>query len=428
MTNLVHLESFRQTMMAHPWSFWQLQALGSTFLSDCDQTTTEYAYQADDAAGRDDIRRALETAQERIFEHLGYSIAPRYVERVLPVPRYFDSRLNRMNYIGADGRWLTVQMPEAKIRKIGVETYTKIETVTTAAPGHLVFTDADSDGIYDTFTATVATTVTDIEEIQVIFAAGDRLNGAGPSERWRVPATVSISGGVATIKGPYWCLAKPILYQSPLATSALNIVTASNFVASLDVYRRYIDPTGTTTDTAQAKLIWETRPFPSFATCTGCGSSTGGANSKDPAAEAFAIARCGIRDAERGIVSIGEAVYDATAGEWFASWMSNCQPPSRIEIRYEAGADLKDGNVAPMWNTTVSRLAAAELGKRICACNSANKELYYWQIDRAFVGSAELEKFSMTNDDMLNPLGTRNGHIFAWKMIQPLAFRRGVIG
>jgi hypothetical protein len=350
------------------------------------------------------------------------------VERVLPVPRYFDARLNRMNYIGTDGRWLTVQLPEAKIRKIGVETYSLIETVTVAAPAHLVYTDADGDGIYDTFTATVSTTVTDAEEIQVMFAAGDRLNGAGPGERWRVPATVSISGGVATIKGPYWCLVKPIKYQSPLVTSALNIVTATNFVTSLDIYRRYINAAGTTTDTAQAKLIWETRPFPAFATCTGCGSSTGGANSRDPAAEAYAIARCGIRDAERGIVSIGEAVYDSTSGEWFATWMSNCQPPSRIEIRYEAGADLVDGQVHPQWATAVSRLAAAELGRRICACNAANKELYYWQIDRAFMGSAELEKFSMTGEDMVNPFGTRNGHLFAWKMVKPLAFRKGVLG
>lgn len=428
MTPLVHLESFRQVMMAHPWWFWQLQAIGSTFVDDCDQTVTEYGYQATDAAGRDDIRGALELAEARIYEHLGYSIAPRYVERTLPVPRYFDTRLNRMNYIATDGRWLTVQLPESKIRKIGVEKYSLIETVTTGAPAHLVFSDADGDGIYDTFTATVATTVTDIEEIQVFFSAADRLNGAGVGQRWRVPATVTIAGGVATIKGPYWCIVKPILYQSPLQSTALNIVTASNFVTSLDVYRRYIDPTGTTVDTAQAKLIWETRPFPVFASCPGCGSSTGGANSRDPAAEAFAIARCGIRDAARGIVSVGEAVYDATAGEWFASWMSNCTPPSRVEIRYEAGDDLVSGQVNPQWVTTVSRLAAAELGKRICACNAANKELYYWQIDRAFVGSAELEKFSMTPGDMVNPFGTRNGHLFAWKQVQPLAFRKGVLG
>ena len=178
-------------------------------------------------------------------------------------------------------------------------------------------------------------------------------------------------------------------------------------------------------DTAQAKLIWETRPFPAWASCVGCGSST--SNASDPAAQAYAIARCGIRDAERGIVSIGEAVYDSTAGEWFASWMSNCTPPSRIEIRYEAGADLVAGQVDPQWVTTVSRMAAAEIGRRICACNSANKEMYYWQIDRAFQGSAELEKFSMTPGDMINPFGTRNGHLFAWKKVQPLAFRKGVL-
>lgn len=426
MTNSVPLESFRREMMFHPWGFWQLQALGSTFIDDCDTTVTEYAYQASDAAGREDVRGALQKAENLIFTHLGYNIAPRYTEMTLPVPRWYDAKLNRMNYVGADGRWLTVQLPEAKIKAIGVETYALIETVTTAAPSHLAFSDTDGDGIPDTFTATINTTVTNADEIQVMFAAADRINGAPVSQRWRIPATVAISGGVATIRGPYWCLVAPIKYQSPLATSALNILTASNFVASLDIYRRYIDPNGQTVDTAQAKLIWETRPFPSFASCVGC-SSNAPLNSRDPAAQAYAIARCGIRDAERGIVSIGESVYNAATGEWTATWMSNCKPPDRIEIRYEAGADLVEGQIDQQWVTTVSRLAAAEMGKRICACNSANKELYYWQIDRAFSGQANLEKFILTNEDMINPFGTRNGHLFAWKKVRPLAFRRGVL-
>lgn len=427
MTGIVHLEDFRHEMTLHPWGFWQLQAIGSTFISDCDPTVFEFSYQASDQAGRDDIRGALQKAEDLIAIHLGYNVAPKYMERVLPVPRYHDAQLHRMNYVGADGRWLTVQMPESKIRKIGVETYTLIETATTAAPAHLVFSDTDGDGFMDTFTVLVNTTVTDPDEIQVMFSASDRLQGAGPSERWRIPATVSISAGVATIRGPYWCLVHPIKYQSPLATTALSISTATNFVTSLDIYRRYIDTTGTTVDTAQAKLIWETRPFPAFANCTGCGSSQGNVNSRDPAAEAYAIARCGIRDADNGIVTIGEAIYDTTSGEWFSSWMSNCKPPDRIEIRYEAGAELVNGAVDPAWVTAVSRLAAAELGRRVCACNSANKELYYWQIDRAFQGQANLEKFSMSQQELINPFGTRNGHLFAWKMVQPLAFRRGVL-
>ena len=69
MTNLVHPESFRKEMMYHPWWFWQLQAIGSTFIDDCDQTVTEYAYQTTDAAGRDDIRGALDKA-ETLIEHV----------------------------------------------------------------------------------------------------------------------------------------------------------------------------------------------------------------------------------------------------------------------------------------------------------------------------------------------------------------------
>lgn len=426
MTNLVPIESFRREMMLHPWYFFQLDTVGSTF-TDCDQLTREYGYQTADAAGRADVRRALETAERILQDHLGYSIAPHFVTQERQVPRWYDIRLNRNSYIGADGRWLSLQLPEGKIRNVGVETRTSIGTVAVAPGSGLVYTDADGDGVLDTFTATIATTVTDPTEIEVIFAAADRLDGAAASEDYRIaPVQVSISGGTATIKGRYWLLVKPIKYQAPGFSSALDIGTASNFVTSLEIYRRFCDATGTTTDTAQARLIWETRPWPWFiGGC--CGGVIGNPNALDPAAVAYAIARIGLRDAEHGIVSFGESTYDTANAQWVPVLMSNCRPPDRIDVRYEAGADYVGGYIDPEWVTTVCRLAAAEMGRRVCACSTAGKEMYYWQVDRAFSGSAELEKFSVSPDDMDNPIGTRNGHLYAWKKIKALRQLRGTL-
>jgi hypothetical protein len=302
-----------------------------------------------------------------------------------------------------------------------------IGTVTTAG-GSLVYSDTDADGVLDMFTATIATTVTDATEIEVMFASADRLDSQAAGETWRInPVQVTISGGTATIKGRYWMLVKPVLYQAPIGGNALDIGTSSNFVASLEIYRRICDATGTTTDNAQARLVWESRPFPAFSTCWGCGSSVASSDALDPAAYAYAIARVGVRDANRGVVEFGEAVWDATTSAFVAVNLSNCRPPDRIDIRYQAGAGLVNGYIDPEWATVVCRLAAAELGKRVCACTRANKEMYYWQIDRAFSGSAELEKFTMTTEDMNNPIGTRNGHIFAWKMIRSRRQIRGVL-
>lgn len=124
MTNLVPVETFRREMTLHPWYFWQLDTAGSTF-TDCDQITPEYAYQGD-SAGREDVRRAIETAEAIIQEHLGYSIAPHFVNDTLPVARWYDTALNRLSYIGADGRWLSLQLREGMFIKAGIEARTLI--------------------------------------------------------------------------------------------------------------------------------------------------------------------------------------------------------------------------------------------------------------------------------------------------------------
>ena len=420
MTPLIPLESFRKTINYHPFHFWGLA--NSTIPATCDDSSStlvfEYAWQGDDA-GRDDIRQAIETAEARLLEHLGFRIAPQYVSETLRFPRYHDTALNNVRYAGADGRWITMQLPEGKVRAAGVEARTLIATVTTNPGGGIVLTDEDSDGFKDTFTITIVTSVTDPEQIAVYVGAPYRLDGEGIGERWRVaPVTVSISGGVATIKGRYWMLVKPILYQV-YNLAAINPTVDSNFIGTLDVVRRYTDPTGTTVDTAQAKLIWETPPYPSWATaCGGNGASFGDADT-DPAAVAQAIARVGIRDPENGIVSLGEAVYDATAGTWGAVNMSFCRPPDRVTVRYLAGDGLENGNVQQKWVTLVSRFAAAELARPICACSSAQRDLFAWQNDRAFAGEG-VDRWTLSLEDLGNPFGTRAGQIAAWRAVKSL--------
>lgn len=420
MISLVPLESFRKTVNFHPFHWWGLANVDIP--ATCGDGTSdlifEYAWQGDNA-GRDDIRQAIETAEARLFEHLGFRIAPQYISETIRFPRYHDTALNNVRYSGADGRWITIQLPEGKVRAAGVEARTLIATVTTNPGGGMVVTDDDGDGLDDTFTITIATSVIDPEQIAVYVGSPYRMDGEGISDKWRVaPTSVSISGGMAIIKGRSWMLVKPILYQvTDLA--AIDPTVDSNFIGTLDVVRRYTDPTGTTVDTAQAKLIWETPPYPAWATACGNGASFGDA-STDSAAVAQAIARVGIRDAENGIVSLGEAVFDATSGIWGAVNMSFCRPPDRVTLRYLAGDALENGNVQSKWATLVSRFAAAELAKPICACQAAQKGLFAWQLDRAFAGDSALEKWNLSMEDLSNPFGTRAGQIAAWRAIKPL--------
>lgn len=423
MTNLFSVESFREYYSMHPYHFWQLANATYPVSADCDDVVFQYGWQANDSLGRKDIKTAIDTAENRLREFLGYSIAPHYVVETLPVERYFDSKLNRLTYIGADGRWLSLKLSEGKIIKVGVETRTLIGTVTTAG-GSLVFSDADGDGINDTFTATIATTVTDITQIEIMFAAADRMSKPAGDDWLIKPVTITLVGGNAVIVGRVWQVVKPAKYETG---AVLDPSTATNFVDTLEVYRHYCDPTGTTVDTAQAKLIWETRPFPGWASCFSCGSPTILTQDTDPAAVAYAIARVGLRDAEHGVVSIGEAIYDTTQNVWAAVSMSNARPPDRIEIRYQAG-DAPDsmGNISQKWAEIVARFAAAEMNKRICACVGANRMVYNQQIDRAFGGDARVEKFNVSQNDLNSPFGTREGAIYAWRNVRNLREIAGV--
>lgn len=418
--NLLPLDTFRSQFSFNPWHFWGLASTANFPVSDsCNDLVYSYAWQANDSVGRVDIQQAIESAESKLREHLRYSIAPHFVTETLQVPRFFDGRLDRLQYSGMDGRWLNIQLGEGKIKAIGVETRTLIGTVTGAT---LTTSDLDGDGLLDTFTATIATTVTDVSEIEVMFASADRWTGEAAGDKWAInPVNVTISGGTATIKGRMWQIVKPVLYESG---QPLTPATAANYATSLEVYRHYCNTSGQTNETAQALLVWETRPYPFYYTS---GTPTI-QNSSDPAAVGYAIARVSLRDAERGVVGFGEAAYDTTSAQWIAFGKIK-YPPDRIIVRYLAGDALDTyGHIQERWAKAVSRFAAAELGKRICACESASRMIYEQQVDRAFGGDARVEKFNMTEGDNASPFGYKEGQLQAWRIVRNQRQLVGVLG
>lgn len=415
MTNILPVETFRKIMGFHPFHFWQLANATTPVDSNCSDLTFEYSWKSA-AAGRDDIRQAIETAEKKLADYLGYYPAPHDVVSTVDFPRYFDHTMSRVSQGGSDGRWLSVTLPETKVISVGIAANDFIQTVNQA---QITFIDSDGDGLPDVWLMSVNTTVTDPDQIAVYFGGNDRIDAQPIGDAWRItPLQIDIAAGVATIRGKPWQIVRPIKY-SGVSLAALDPSVMTNFALSLDVYHKYTDPTGTTQDTAQAVMIWETRPWPDWSFCLNCGVSTTD-NSSDPAAQAYALARVGLRDIEQGIVSVGDAIYNSATGLWTRQSYNNCRPPDRIEIRYRAGDDLEH------WETVIARLAASELGKRVCACDTANRELYAWQIDRAYTGGANLEKFFMSAEDQNNPFGTRAGQIFAFHAVKRLYATTGI--
>lgn len=409
MTPLLPLDTFRQLLGFHPWHFWQLAGSRVPVSSECNDLIYQYPWQNADSRARGDILVAIETAEARLHEYLGYPIAPQYITATLSSPRYLATGFQRYGYAGADGQWLTLQLDDGYVQAIGSEDLTLIgDAVVTAS-------DDDGDGVKESWTATIATTITDVTQIAAYFTATDRLDVEDASDAWRIqPVAVSISGGIATVRGKRWLLVKPINYQGiAVADQTMDATSEANFATSISIYQR------TTNNADQATLIYDTAPYPWFC-CAG-------SNSSDPAAIATGTARMAISNSRLGIVHYGGATYDSATTTWNTTICTGHQSPQRVAISYLAGVPLKNQQVDPAWATMVTRLAAAELARPICACESANRELYRWQADLARTGGNNDEQFgAISANDLDNPLGTRRGHIYAWRHIQNQRLTRGL--
>lgn len=426
MTPLLPLDVWRQELGLHPWHFWGCADSGANAVmpinSKCSGLVLEYSWQGSDAAGRDDLRRAIERAEEKLLSYLQYRVAPQYVmSDALPWPRFNDASMIRFNNLDVTGRRIAMQAPEGYLAALGIEQLTLVGTATVGG-GTLVYSDVFGTGFDDTFTITLPTTVTDPAQIAVYVAAADRFDDLAVGDRWRVqPVQVSISGGIVTIVGRRWLVVRPILYQAP-TLNAINPTNAGNFVTSLEVYQRTTNENGNSVDTSQATLIYETSDCGGWGAC--CCTSSG---STDPGTVGLVIARAGIRDKALGLVTPAAAVYNSSTGLWNSAACNSCYAePDRVRLRYLAGYPLENGQMARRWQQAVAMLAAAELKRRICACRETNERLHDLQIDLT-LESTQTERYQHATEDLSNPFGTRLGHVQAWRMAKDRILRRGVL-
>lgn len=401
--NMLPLETFRATFGLHPVHYWGLSGQLAPVTSACNTVTREHVWQNADAVGRQEIREAIETAEQRLREYLGYSVAPHYTSETIALPRTNAS----------DGRWQTVQLSEGYVQAIGSETLTRL------GAGSVVYSDTDGDDLNDTFDVTWTPVPEGVstDELALYFTAEDRIDDDPVGERWRIlPVrilTETDGDGVVTahIRGKAWQLVEPYRLEQ-VSLAEIDPGDMNNFVGMMDVYRRY-------TSTPQATLTWESAPYPSCCTVDASG---------DPAAIGTATARVAIRNGLLGIVAPAQATYDEDAEVWNAVLYGGCRAPDSVTVHYLAGVPLEHGQMAAQWRAIVARLAAAELAKPICACEGANKALHTWQFDVSRTGGAGDESYgAVSPDDLSNPFGTRRGHIYAWRQVKNLRQLRGFL-
>lgn len=413
------LDIWRAQMGWSPWLFWGLA--DNRIIVDqskCSGLLRQYSYQGSDAAGRQDLQYAIERAEEIARDYVGYWPAPRYVEtEPLQWPRFNDASQVRYRNVDATGRRVAMLAPEFHIQAMGIEALAPV-----GLNEALTFSDVFSTGFDDTFTISIATTVTEPTQIAVYFSASDRFDDMATMDRWRIePLTISIAAGVATIIGRRWLIVRPILYEAP-TLNALNPTVAGNFATTLDVYQRTTNGDGNTIDTCQATLIYESSDCGGW----GAGFCIGALNgSTDPGTVGEVIGRAGIRDRTLGLITPGAAAYNVSTGLWVSSSACACYAePDAVKLRYYAGHPLERGAMARKWQQIISILATAELKRRICACRETNERVHDLQQD-VTLQATETERYQVSQRDLDCPFGTRHGHIQAWKLSSDSILRRG---
>lgn len=382
---LLPLDTWAQLMGFDLWAFNQFgEGFPANYVQNlCSNVTFQNPWQGTGSfISREEIARTIQRAELAIAQELGYWPAPKYTVaevvqnqgRGLGYHGYYD-------YTSAKLRW-------KRLRASGIEARTSIQ-----AGAAIVLSDNDGDGINDRFTVTVATTVTEPSEVAIYFSSADR-NSATLDETWRIrPVDVTISGGVATIIGHPAQLVKPDLTTTYNA-AVLNIATATNFVTTVDVYRRYTDDTATLAVPNQGIAIYDDPD------CT------------DEPCESLYHAICvGHMNSDSGVALIRYSDENSSVALPAAA--------DRFQVNYLSGIPLKDGKMDDEMASLVAILATAWLPTEACGCERAQRMIQYWRdIPRAGEGRSSTPFVSFNK--LENPFGSERGSIYAYERVQML--------
>lgn len=367
---LIPLDRFARIIGINPLHFNQVYHTVSPSTL-CSMPIVQYAWQDSDRVGREEISFALREAENVFAEWLGFDVAPRWIAQERA--RYI-SPANRSSF-NSGGYYRSVQTRRGYVITGGQEAKTLIQAGDT-----VVYSDVDGDGYKETATISTPTTVTDTDEIAIYYP------GKGGASEWEIrPLTsVAIIAGVATITLRREQLVLENL-QELFGSESVDGEVDANFLATVDVYRHYNDPS------VQVRFLWEDND------ATGFPMQTGFFN---------------IRDYRNGIVvpRAGNWVVadnDFTLTEW-----AECSTPDYVDLWYKAG-----WNSSPELERAVCLYALSLLDRPICGCDSINHHSMYWREDLSEVVSGR-GRFQIGRRVQDNPLGTTRAAAEAWKLIE----------
>jgi hypothetical protein len=392
------LEAWRESMCClEPWQFWGFDHadLRKAAQRPCKDIVYEQAGRT--MVGRQNIRQAQLNAENEFLSQLGYSPVLRWFNEQLEPDRMVRTRQKYITALGTPIRTVFATA-ERDAQVVAFSAYT-------ADPGDtLVFSAKQATAKWpDTFTLTLAIPVglTDPAEVCVYIHPDDRYEKRSDDARWKIePVEVTISGGVLTITGRSWLLAKPELYDvygvHPAPVSAFNDYSIDpswmpNYVERLQVAR-------CTVDQCNAGLI-RTRPD---CECGGCLCEFNDEGTPTHCHTCTEIDLC-VENARFGLI---RPLYPHNSA-WSTNPALCLNEPRSVCVHYQAGDCSRD------WTRDLSILATTYLCG-ICSCDFPCLSRWWEDIALNKENTSKQNTFELLN----NPFGTLAGHIETWKTIE----------
>jgi len=391
----------------------------------CEDVWPRHVWQTtEDIVSHEEIINCIYQAESEIAKVLGYYVAPEWDEQYVVSYPKSHNRISYGNHMDVQLKTKGVILDKTRIISPGRRSSSEIET-----DASVVYSDADSDGWNEIATITVSTDITDSSEIHV-YHAGTLAN---PSWEIRPIKSVSISGGIATIKFDAWNLIDPDQHGAYPTTGnlqSLDIESASTFVSTVDVYRVYND-----TSQVSVEFLWEDQSYSGGAIviCPYCGGSGCSKCSLIEQDGCFSI-----RDANRGVITPFPATYDSENEAWSqVAWLKG-RDADQVRLYFQSGLIgqdyLRGWSLNPLdkeMARAIAWLATARISRSPCSC--ANADSLFRDLRKDLTTSSRNEfniRFS-TMDIFKSPFGFKMGEFRAWQYISTLnqgtEFRGGLL-
>jgi len=365
----------------------------------CGDVWFQHEWQHSDRVGRDAVAMAIQAAEAEISAEAGYNLMPDWVaQERLNFPR---PAVPEAYGVGSyNQRWQnkSIELRKAHIISGGVKTKTLIEAGATFERQ-----DLDTDTFQETCKVTVATTVTDENEIRVFYP------GKEGKDIWEIrPIAVTISGGNAVITFKVWQIVAANQMET-IDPEAIDATDDHNYESTVDVYRVYNDPQ------TQVLFMWENSTGEYM--CNSCNACEYGTQSG-----CFHI-----RDERLGFVVPVPATWNSDDESFTTAYWSVCRDPDQIKAWYYSGyQDLNlerpKADMAPYWEYAIAYYAASKLDRPVCGCSNVQQFIDKWRLD-AMANDREDVTLNITPELLANKLGATMGAIYAYKRIHQNGIR-----